>query len=74
MVLRFAPDKVNAQIKDVLKSVGSNVCYLFEGSEEDVKVVKDQDGQQRDYIDVLRVGCLSIIISICLALDVHFNP
>jgi hypothetical protein len=57
--LRFASATVSTQLKDALGAVSSNVTLLYlsetKETENDVTVVRDQDGQQRDYVDVLSV-------------------
>ncbi|KAI6190681.1 hypothetical protein M3Y97_00145100 [Aphelenchoides bicaudatus] len=64
-VLRYTSDSVTTQMKEALKSASSNstLLYLFETkeTEKDVTVVKDQEGQQRNYVDVLKHTTFTLI-------------
>jgi hypothetical protein len=59
VILRFASDSVGKQMKEALKSVSSNTTLLFlketKDTEKKMNVIQDQNGQQKDYVDVLRV-------------------
>lgn len=61
IVLRFASSTIFNQLKEVLQKSETNATLIYlaeikKETERDIRIVKDQHDDRRDYVDVLRVG------------------
>lgn len=67
IVLRFASTTVVNKVREILDKstdINATLIYLTEikgETEKDVRVVKDQHNDRRDYVDVLRVSLVQCV-------------
>lgn len=62
VVSRFASSAVLDQMRESLSKTDSNSTLIFlsdlKDTENDIKIVQDENGNRRDYVDILKVRIL----------------